>query len=227
MPCGRCSNCVGRDLVPVICPPTLIASATCFVQRLAHPIEPKARWPKDAFPQYGLAGAISPELAIEKGRALSIWGDAGWGERVRDGKYADEHFGDELVKATADMIGRWKPEPAPQWICAVPSLNHPSLVSNFAERLAKMLHLPFRACLRKGLPTPPQKEMQNSFQQARNLDGAFQVDQSQLLKAPLLLIDDMIDSGWTFAVTGALLRRAGVVAVFPVALAVTSKTEHD
>ena len=69
--------------------------------------------------------------------------------------------------------------------------------------------------------------MENSYQQAHNLDGAFQVDARGLSTGPVLLLDDMIDSGWTLTVTGALLRRASVSTVFPVALAVTTKTEHD
>jgi len=227
MPCGRCSNCLGRDLLPVICPPKLSARAADFIRRVAHPIEPKTRWPKDAFPKYQFSGNISAELALQPGRALCVWGDDGWSELVREGKYSREHFDDELVGAVVRMIADWKPQPAPQWITAVPSLTHPTLVSSFAERLARRLNLPFRPCVRKPAVTQPQKEMQNSFQQARNLDDAFEIDAALLLKGPALLIDDMVDSNWTLTVTGALLRRAGVEAVFPLALAVTSKTDHD
>jgi len=68
----------------------------------------------------------------------------------------------------------------------------------------------------------PQKEMQNSFSQARNLDGVFEIDETLLPDGPALLVDDMVDSGWTFTVVGALLKRVGCPAVFPVALAVSS-----
>jgi len=227
MLCGRCSNCVGRDLLPVICPPTITGSAARFIRRTSHPILRRRRWPKNAFVKYEFSGSIPEELALEPGRALSIWGDAGWGEMVRDGKYSTNHFAKELVDAAVQMIGDWKPKLPPQWITCIPSLNRPELVSRFAECVAKGLRLPFRPCVRKVITTAPQKEMQNSFQQARNLDGAFLVDKSLLLPGPVLLIDDMVDSNWTFTVVGALLRQAGAVAVFPVALAVTSKTDHD
>jgi ATP-dependent DNA helicase RecQ len=36
--------------------------------------------------------------------------------------------------------------------------------------------------------------------------------------APLLLIDDYTDSGWTLTVTSRLLRRAGAGAVYPFVL---------
>ena len=37
-----------------------------------------------------------------------------------------------------------------------------------------------------------------------------------------LLVDDMIDSGWTFTVAAALLRNEGCATVFPLALALNS-----
>ena len=67
--------------------------------------------------------------------------------------------------------------------------------------------------------------MQNSFQQAHNLDGAFAVEACGDFSKPVLLVDDMVDSGWTFTVCAALLRQAGSGAVFPVALAQTSKSD--
>jgi len=36
---------------------------------------------------------------------------------------------------------------------------------------------------------------------------------------PVLLVDDVTDSGWTLAVIATLLRRAGSGPVFPLALA--------
>src|SRR5256885_10656058 len=105
MLCGRCANCVGRDLLPVICPPKITGSAARFVRRISHPIEPRSRWPKDAFPKYGFSGNISADLALQPGRSLAIWGDAGWGEMVREGKYSTDYFADELVEAVVRMIG--------------------------------------------------------------------------------------------------------------------------
>jgi len=44
----------------------------------------------------------------------------------------------------------------------------------------------------------PQKEMQNSFLQARNLDGVFEVEDTRLPEGPAFLVDDMVDSRWHF-----------------------------
>ena len=64
--------------------------------------------------------------------------------------------------------------------------------------------------------------MLNSFQQARNLDGAFIIDEDMIPESPVLLLDDMVDSRWTITVIAALLRQAGCPAVFPLALALNS-----
>ena len=68
----------------------------------------------------------------------------------------------------------------------------------------------------------PQKEMQNSFLQANNLDGVFKIDDSSLPDGAVLLIDDLVDSRWTFTVISALLKSVGCPAVFPMALAMSS-----
>jgi ATP-dependent DNA helicase RecQ len=65
--------------------------------------------------------------------------------------------------------------------------------------------------------------MQNSVQQFRNTLGAFAVDGAR--PGPVLLIDDMVDSRWTFTMVGHLLREAGTEAVFPVALVDTSQRQ--
>jgi ATP-dependent DNA helicase RecQ len=40
------------------------------------------------------------------------------------------------------------------------------------------------------------------------------------LTGPVLLVDDLVDSGWTMTLAGRALRRAGAGAVMPLALAV-------
>lgn len=58
----------------------------------------------------------------------------------------------------AEMIQqRWQPNPAPQWVCCVPSRNHPELVPDFARRLAARLGLPFVDAVSKVKDNQPQK----------------------------------------------------------------------
>ena len=48
--------------------------------------------------------------------------------------------------------------------------------------------------------------MQNRFYRCINLDGVFEIS-SNIPSGPMLLIDDIFDSGWTFTVISALLRN--------------------
>jgi ATP-dependent DNA helicase RecQ len=65
---------------------------------------------------------------------------------------------------------------------------------------------------------PPQREMANSQQQVANVRGAFAV-RKPLPEGPCLLVDDLRFSGWTLAMLAGQLRRNGVPAVYPLALA--------
>ncbi len=163
--------------------------------------------------------AISESLRPEQGRALCIYGDAGWGHEVRHCKYDVGHFTDELVEASATLIrDRWKPDPFPEWVSCVPSRRHPELVSSCARRVAARLGIPFLMAIEKIRETEPQKQMENSAQQVRNLLEAFSVNRD-ILAAPVILVDDVIDSGWTMTIIAALLRMNGSGPVFPFALA--------
>ena len=97
----------------------------------------------------------------------------------------------------------------PCWVTCVPSLRRPELVPDYAGRLAAALGLPFVACVKKIRQNHEQKTMRNSFQQVRNLDGVHAVDPGDIPAGPCLLVDDMVDSRWTFTVVAALLRRGG------------------
>ncbi|MDW8290093.1 MAG: RecQ family ATP-dependent DNA helicase [Armatimonadota bacterium] len=219
-PCGRCAVCRGEPIVPIQVNEVTVREAIHFLRRSEVPLEPRKMWPS----RQGLSLAqgqskIPEQLRPLEGRALCLWGDAGWGTLVRQGKYIDGFYSDQLVEGMVEMIRRWQPQPAPQWLTCVPSLRHPHLVPNFAQRLAQRLGIPFVACVRKVRETHPQKEMQNSFHQVSNLDGAFEVDPWSGISQPVFLVDDVVDSGWTLTVIAVLLRRAGSGPVFPIALA--------
>ena len=113
----------------------------------------------------------------------------------------------------------WRPDPFPQWVTAVPSLRRPELVPDFARRLAHALRLPFREALMKKESRPEQKTMENSDKQARNVLGSLAIDEGTILPWPVLLVDDMVDSRWTFTVVAWELRRRGAGKVWPLALA--------
>jgi ATP-dependent DNA helicase RecQ len=218
-PCGRCAPCKGKREALRDVPEDLTREAVAFLRRSDLPIEPRAQWQTGALADFGWQGRIAADQRAAPGRALCILGDAGWGALVRRGKYQDGRFAEELVEALAGLVRGWRPNPAPAWVASVPSLDHPALVQDMATGLAARLSLPFVAAVRKVRMTRPQKDMENSWQQAHNLDGAFEVTAWSGLGGPVLLVDDIVDSRWTFTVLAALLRQAGSGPVFPVALA--------
>lgn len=220
-PCGKCTSCLGQPVVNEPLNPVLVHQAATFLKHAEMVIQLKAQVAANAFVEYGFRGNLPQALRAEEGRVLSRWGDAGWGRIVADNKHACR-FSDELVEAMAEMIQqRWQPNPVPAWVCCVPSLNHPGLVPDFAGRLAARLGLPFIDAVSKVKDNLPQKVQQNRFHQCRNLDGAFAIQQP-VPNGPVLLIDDIVDSGWTLTVIAALLQQAGSGCVYPAALASSS-----
>lgn len=202
----------------------LVREAEEFLCRTSLSIEPRKKWPVGGMPQYGIHTASTIPYQAQPGKALCVWGDAGWGGLVRQGKYHDGHFSDDLVAACVKMIQEWNPQPSPTWVTCVPSLRHPELVPNFAQRLAAALGLPFHMVIAKTDARPEQKTMANSTQQARNIDGSLALNGQPIPPGPVLLVDDMVDSRWTLTVSAWLLRKSGSGAVWPMAL---SQTGHD
>jgi len=242
-------------------PRELVQWAVEFVRADALVLKPRERWPKPVLDELQKAlpkaaecyedsrrpkTTIPATLRASEGRALCIYGDAGWGGEVARGKYETGVFSDALVEAAARLIReKWKPHPPLEWVTVVPSLQHPMLASDFARRLAEELGLPFLSVIHKRRANRPQKEMQSVALQLRNLLGAFDVAREKpsglvqqavwgaerlvghvgpgpIPSGPVLLIDDVVDSGWTLTLLAVMLRQHGSGPVHPFALAKAS-----
>ena len=197
--------------LPATVQPASVRDAIAFLRNASLSIEPRKKWPNDKW--------IERHHRAQPGKALCVWGDAGWGRLVSEGKYRDRRFADDLVKACAALVREWQPVPHPAWVTSVPSHRRPHLLPDFAKRLALALQLPFREVLERKADRPEQKTMENSDKQARNVIGSLAVDRGQVLQGPVLLVDDMVDSRWTFTVVAWELRRRGSGEVWPLALA--------
>ena len=220
-PCGKCTSCLSASVVDPLFTRKGAISAARFLRHSEIALECNKQVAKDAFAEYGFRGNLPEALRAETGRILSRWGDAGWGQLVADDKHSG-HFRDELIDAVVEMIrDRWQPTPAPVWITCVPSSNHPALVPDFAHRLANALALPFLPIVIKIKDNEAQKLQQNRFHQCQNLDGVFGVE-GDVLDGAVLLVDDVVDSGWTLTVIAALLRQGGSGLVWPLALTTSS-----
>lgn len=220
-PCGRCRPEVST-LLPESADPRIVNEAQAFLKHSDLVIEPRRRWPDEIAAHRG--GPIEPPNCA--GRALSVYGDAGYGRAVKDGKYQHHRFGPDLVDAAAELVQvRWRPDPAPQWVTAMPSRRHPGLVGDFARTLAQRLGLPYVDVLAAAL-VPEQKTMENSVQQVSNVLASLCVA-GDVPPGPVLLIDDIVDSRWTLTVAGWLLRTNGACAVHPLVLASAAGRDLD
>ena len=209
--CGRCANCAGQAF-NTSTDPVLLEEALRSLRSEEIVIAPRLR------PPAGLRDELDlREHNFMAGRALTRWGDPGLARRVEAGKYRDGEFSGALVDALVAMIGSWAPDPAPEWVTSIPSQGDPQLIPVFAAAVADRLRLPYVDAVRRIRGTPPQKTMQNSYQQARNVLDAFDI--TEVRPGPVLLIDDVVDSRWTFTVVANKLRRSGAGPVYPVALA--------
>ncbi len=209
-PCGRCANCAGDPLDPSV-DAALSGEAHNFIRLPPIVIEPRQQAPR------ALAALNLRVFRLEEGHALTRYGDPGWSELVQTGKYRTNRFDDELVGASAKLIRRWAPDPVPTWLATVPSRGSGGAVVDFAGRLADVLGIEFVDAVFRVADNRPQKEMQNSYQRAKNVLDAFTV--RDVRTGPVLLVDDIVDSRWTLTVVGNLLLQEGTSAVYPFALA--------
>ena len=200
-------------------PKDKLREANIFLKRYHLPIKPRKQWPNGGLKHSNNHGKIAKSYQANSGKVLSFLGDAGLGDLVNVGKNQQQYFSDELIDACVVVFKEWSPQPAPTWVTCVPSLRNPTLVPDFAKRLAQALNLSFRVVIEKTDSRPEQNKFNNSFQQARNVDGSLAPVRDQILSGPVLLVDDVILSGWTLTISSWLLRKNGSGEVWPLALA--------
>jgi len=99
------------------------------------------------------------------------------------------------------------------------------MIEAFAADLAGRLGIPYVAAFTVHAGTSPQAEQQNSAQQLRTVHDKLVIDGTAVLPGAVLLVDDLVDSGWTLTVAGWLLRTHGSGEVHPFALAAATARE--
>jgi ATP-dependent DNA helicase RecQ len=202
--CGRCSVCAGPRFAGPL-DPALIEAAGRHLRSTPIEIEVKKMAPDAA----GVMRKIPDDVRVEPGWALARFGDGGWWPAIERGLRSGE-FEDDVIAAVADLVRG----AGADWVTCVPSVS----LGDRLERLAESLPVPHVVLVERVDARPPQREMANAAQQAANVRGAFRI----LSRPPAgvgVLLDDRRHSGWTLAMVGGQLRRAGASAVVPVALA--------
>lgn len=108
---------------------------------------------------------------------------------------------------------------------ALPSRSRPRLVESVAGRIAAIGRLPLLGALDRVADGPSAGASHNSAYRLAGLVSAFTVPPAVATgiaraDGPVLLVDDVVATGWTMTVAARLLREAGAPAVLPFALAV-------
>jgi ATP-dependent DNA helicase RecQ len=233
-PCGRCDNCA-EPLFDTDVSSANLAVAGAFLGRPGIEIAPKKMWPTGlAAVGVALQGKIPATEQIGAGRAVGRLSDLGWGGRLRavvaseapDGPISEELAGAvvDILKAWAHGEDSWPQRPAA--VVEVASTRHPRLIHSMAEHIAKVGRLPLLGAV-TSVHASGAGSRGNSAQRVRALHDAFTVPLELAatlagLGGPVLLIDDLVDSGWTMTLAGRALRRAGAEGVLPLALAVAA-----
>jgi ATP-dependent DNA helicase RecQ len=217
--CGRCDNCAGRRYSADVD----AAAADATRQQLLRPgveITPRKQWPT-GLPKLGvqLTGRIT---AAAPGRVIGRLTDLGWGPRLRallDGP--DGEVPDDVLRAAVDVLAAWNWAARPAAVIAVDSVSHPRLIRSVAARLAKLGRLTDLGTLRYRPEHRPVRAANSAYRVAA-LHDCWESPDSATLAAvggPVLLVDDVTDTGWTLTTAARALRQAGAAEVLPFALA--------
>jgi ATP-dependent DNA helicase RecQ len=208
--CGRCAVCTApRFAAPP--DPALVELAGRHLRSAPIELEVKKMAPDAS----GSMRKIPEDVRVEPGWALARFGDGGWWPAVQRG-LRGEGFEDDVVAALAEAVRAGSGEVA--WVTHVPSARLGNVLERLAGQVAAGLGVPSLSLVQRAQERPPQAEMANAVQQAANVRGAFRVIATPPPGAGVLL-DDRRGSGWTLAMIGGQLRKAGADRVVPLALA--------
>ncbi|BBY64581.1 RecQ family ATP-dependent DNA helicase [Mycolicibacterium helvum] len=221
--CGRCDNCAGAHFGAAV-----DEDAAVLVQeRLMRPgveITPRKQWPS-GLGKLGvtLSGRIGD--GPEPGRAIGRLTDLGWGPRLR--RLIDEPDGEvppDVVQAAVKVLAAWDWATRPAAVLALDSDRHPALIASLARELARLGRLTDLGVLRYAAGHRPVGAANSAYRVAA-LDGAWLPPDPAAIAAaggPVLLVDDLTDTGWTLTMAARVVKEAGAPAVLPLVLAATS-----
>ncbi|WP_069740531.1 RecQ family ATP-dependent DNA helicase [Streptomyces sp. EN27] len=240
-PCGRCDNCAGARFNDKVSTSAL-DGARHELGRPGVEVDPRKMWPT-GLPAVGvdLKGRIPAGELSFAGRALGRLSDIGWGNRLRPmlaAQAPDAPVPDDVTDAVVTVLADWAKGPGgwasgssdaaprPVGVVTVASRRRPQLVQSLGRRISEIGRMPLLGSVSYAPGSEEVRMSQtNSAQRVRALHETLVVepDLAAALAAadgPVLLVDDLSDTGWTLAVAGRLLRRAGAQGVFPLVLAV-------
>lgn len=221
--CGRCDNCTGTRYDGHV--DTAAAEETR--QRLMRPgveLSPRKQWPT-GLSKLGvsLSGRITDGPAT--GRVIGRLTDLGWGARLRRVLDApDAEVEDDVVQAAVKVLASWDWAVRPVAVMGLDSDSHPLLIGSLARRLAELGRLTDLGTLRYTPARTPITAVNSAYRVAA-LDGSWEPPDAAAtatVGGPILLVDDLADSGWTLTMAARVVRAAGAPEVLPFAIASVS-----
>ncbi|GHF82170.1 RecQ family ATP-dependent DNA helicase [Streptomyces filamentosus] len=240
-PCGRCDNCAGPRFDPKVTDAALDA-ARGELGRPGVEVEPRRMWPTGLEAAgVDLKGRIPVEEQGFGGRALGRLSDIGWGNRLRPllaDAAPDGPVPDDVVQAVVQVLADWAKGPGgwasgapdapsrPVGVVTLASRRRPALVGSLGARISEIGRMPLLGSVGYA---PGADDLRlsrtNSAQRVIGLHRALEVppglaERVASAGGPVLLVDDLSDTGWTLAVAARLLLLSGAEGVFPLVLAV-------
>ncbi|KMO67997.1 ATP-dependent DNA helicase RecQ [Mycolicibacterium chlorophenolicum] len=219
--CGRCDNCTGERYSADVD----AAAAEDTRRTLMRPgveLSPRKQWPTGlAKLGIDLSGRITD--GPQPGRVIGRLTDLGWGARLRallDGP--DGEVPDDVVTAAVKVLAAWDWAVRPTAVMSLDSATHPVLITSLRSRLAELGRLTDLGTMRYAPGRRPATAANSAYRVAA-LSGAWSPPEPVPADAgPVLLVDDLADTGWTLTMAARVLRAAGAAEVLPFALAGTS-----
>ena len=217
--CGRCDNCGGLALASDVSGEA-VKEAAARLSRPGVPIEPRKMWPT-ALTELGidLKGKIADPPS--EGRAVARLTDLGYGGQLRDLFGSDVPDGPvptPLVGAVIEILGDWQPKV--DSIVVVESTTRANLTRDLADGLSRHLGVPVigRFAIADPSVTPSQGAA-NSAQRVAAISRRCELRLDQPADR-VLLVDDLVVTGWTLTLAARALRESGASDVLPLTLAV-------
>ncbi|WP_073696034.1 RecQ family ATP-dependent DNA helicase [Mycobacterium sp. ST-F2] len=217
--CGRCDNCAGSHYTADV---DAEAASTVRDQLMRPGVEiaPRKQWPTGLG---SLGIALSGRIAggAEPGRVIGRLTDLGWGARLRqllDGP--DGEVPDAVVQAAVAVLKAWNWKERPVAVLGLDSEHHPQLIGSLVTRLAELGRLQNLGTLYYRPQRRPVTAANSAYRVAALVDS-WEVPTLDV-SGPVLLVDDLVDTGWTMTMATQVLRAAGAPAVLPFAIASVS-----
>ncbi|WP_129976569.1 DEAD/DEAH box helicase [Rhodococcus sp. Q1] len=215
--CGRCDNCTGSRWATSVGDDE-VARTRARLERPGVDLPPRRQWPTG---MSTLGIPLSGRIADgpRPGRVLGRLSDLGWGPRLRellDGP--DREVPKAVVDASIAVLAAWDWEERPTAVMALESPDHPLLVESLASRLAQIGRLRDLGVLRRRSGNTEPTAANSAYRVAALIDAWEQPD-TVGSSGPILLVDAVTDTGWTFTMAARTLVAAGADAVLPYALA--------